>query len=31
MWFGDLIDIREFDETGEQAIYIREAASELGM
>nr|POE76386.1 g-type lectin s-receptor-like serine/threonine-protein kinase [Quercus suber] len=29
MWFGDLIDIREFDEKGEQAIYIREAASEL--
>ena len=32
MWFGDLIDIREFiDEKGEQDVYIREPASELGM
>ena len=31
MWFGDLIDIRDFDEKGEQAIYVREVASELGM
>ena len=32
MWFGDLIDIREFiDEEGEQDFYIREPASELGM
>ncbi|GMY31611.1 G-type lectin S-receptor-like serine/threonine-protein kinase At4g27290 isoform X1 [Fagus crenata] len=30
MWFGDLIDIREFiDEKGEQDVYIREPASEL--
>ena len=32
MWFDDLIDIREFiDENGEQDVYLREAASELGM
>ena len=30
LWFGDLIDIREFHETG-QVLYVRMAASELGM
>ncbi|KAJ9182788.1 hypothetical protein P3X46_006741 [Hevea brasiliensis] len=30
LWFNELIDIREFDENG-QDIYIRMAASELGM
>ncbi|CAA2963173.1 G-type lectin S-receptor-like serine threonine-kinase At4g27290 isoform X1 [Olea europaea subsp. europaea] len=30
MWFGDLIDIREFSEDNEQDIYIRMPASELG-
>ena len=30
LWFGDLIDIREFNENG-QEIYVRIAASELGM
>ncbi|RVW25578.1 Receptor-like serine/threonine-protein kinase SD1-8 [Vitis vinifera] len=30
LWFGDLIDIREFNENG-QEIYVRMAASELGM
>ncbi|KAL2472606.1 G-type lectin S-receptor-like serine/threonine-protein kinase [Forsythia ovata] len=29
MWFGDLIDIREFSEDNEQDIYIRMPASEL--
>lgn len=32
MWFDDLIDIRELiDEKGEQYVYLREEASELGM
>lgn len=30
LWFGDLIDIREYNENG-QDLYIRMAASELGM
>ncbi|KAF7141284.1 hypothetical protein RHSIM_Rhsim06G0191300 [Rhododendron simsii] len=30
LWFGDLIDIREFS-TGGQDIYVRMAASELGL
>ena len=30
LWFGDLIDIREFAENG-QELYVRMAASELGM
>ncbi|KAL3503301.1 hypothetical protein ACH5RR_037750 [Cinchona calisaya] len=31
MWFGDLIDIREFrDESSEQDIYLRSPESELG-
>ena len=30
LWFGDLIDIKEFNENG-QEIYVRMAASELGM
>ncbi|KAF8032090.1 hypothetical protein BT93_D1106 [Corymbia citriodora subsp. variegata] len=29
LWFGDLIDIRQFDENG-QDIYVRMAASEVG-
>ncbi|KAJ9671834.1 hypothetical protein PVL29_025506 [Vitis rotundifolia] len=29
LWFGDLIDIREFNENG-QELYVRMAASELG-
>ena len=30
LWFGDLIDIREYNENG-QDLYVRMAASELGM
>ncbi|KAE8655519.1 G-type lectin S-receptor-like serine/threonine-protein kinase [Hibiscus syriacus] len=29
LWFGDLIDIREFEQNG-QTIYVRMAASEIG-
>lgn len=29
LWFGDLVDMREFDENG-QIVYIRMAASEIG-
>ncbi|KAK5826719.1 hypothetical protein PVK06_021646 [Gossypium arboreum] len=29
LWFGDLIDIREYEENG-QTIYVRMAASEIG-
>ena len=30
IWFGDLIDIREFVQDIEQLVYIRIPASELG-